>query len=53
MATVFFIPKLRLRELDTVHHVVSTIPVKAAVTGGRSSPVERFCEVVLDDVRAS
>jgi len=46
-------PELRLRELDTVHHVVSTIPVKAAVTGGRNSPVERFCEVVLDDVRAS
>jgi hypothetical protein len=48
-----FHSELRLRELDTMHHVVSTVPVKAAVTGGRGTPVERFCEVVLDDVRAS
>jgi hypothetical protein len=45
--------ELRLRELDTVHHIVNTIPVKAAMTGSWNSPVERFCEVVLDDVRAS
>lgn len=48
-----FHSELRLRELDTVHRLVSTVPVKAAVTGGRGTPVERFCEVVLDDVRAS
>lgn len=44
--------ELRLRELDILHHLVSTVPVKAAVTGGRSIPVERFCKVLLDDVRA-
>jgi len=52
-ANRLFHRELRLRELDTVHRVVETIPVKEAVTGGWSSPVERFCEVVLDDVRAS
>ncbi len=52
-ANRLFHRELRLRELDTVHRVVRTIPVKQAVTGGWSRPVERFCEVVLDDVRAS
>ena len=44
--------ELRLRELDILHRLVSTVPVKAAVTGARSTLVERFCEVLLDDVRA-
>ena len=52
-ANRLFHRELRVRELDTVHRVVQTIPVKQAVTGGWSRPVERFCEVVLDDVRAS
>jgi hypothetical protein len=44
--------ELRLHELDIIHRVVSTVPVKAAMTGSWSSPVEQFCEVILDDVRA-
>jgi len=52
-ANRLFHPELRVRELDMVHRIARTIPVKEGVTGGWSSPVERFCEVVLDDVRAS
>jgi len=52
-ANRLFHRELRLRELDMVHRVARTIPVKEGVTGGWSRPVERFCEVVLGDVRAS
>jgi hypothetical protein len=52
-ANRLFHHELRLRELDMVHRVARTIPVKEGVTGGWSRPVERFCEVVLGDVRAS
>lgn len=52
-ANRLFHPELRVRELDLVHRIARTIPVKEGVTGGWSSPVERFCEIVLDDVRAS
>lgn len=52
-ANRLFHPELRVRELDMVHRIARTIPVKEGVTGGWSSPVKRFCEVVLDDVRAS
>jgi hypothetical protein len=42
--------ELRLRELDTVHHVVGSVPVKVAATGAEQRLLERFCEVLLDDL---
>jgi hypothetical protein len=48
-----FHDELRVREVDTVHRLVSTVPVKSATTGGPLTPVGRFCQVVLDDIRAS
>jgi hypothetical protein len=44
--------ELRLYELDLVHHVVSTVPVKVA-NRARGASIGKFCEVVLDDVRTS
>lgn len=48
-----FHDELRLREVDTVHRIVNTVPVKSAATGGPQTPVQRFCEIVLDDIRAT
>lgn len=42
--------ELRLRELDTVHRVVSSVPVKIAATGAEPRTLERFCRVLLDDL---
>ena len=41
--------ELRLYELDLVHHVVSTVPVKVA-DRVRGASIEEFCEVLLNDV---
>lgn len=45
--------ELRLRELDTIHHVAGAVPVKVATTGGEGQLLERFCNVILEDVRPS
>jgi hypothetical protein len=42
--------ELRLRELDTVHAVASTVPVKVATPAADGRLIERFCEVILDDL---
>jgi hypothetical protein len=42
--------ELRLQELNTVHHVVSSVPVKAVATGARPELVSRFCDVLLADL---
>jgi len=45
--------ELRLRELDTLQHVVSSVPVKVAATGAQPHLISCFCEVLLDDLRYS
>jgi hypothetical protein len=48
-----FHDELRVRELDLVHELVAAVPVKEAATGAESTLLEQFCDVLLDDVRAS
>ena len=45
-----FHDELRLRELDTIHRVVSAVPVRIAATGAEPRHVGRFCELLLDDL---
>ena len=45
--------ELRLRELDTLQQVVSSVPVKVAATGAQPHLIPRFCEVLLDDLHSS
>jgi hypothetical protein len=45
-----FHEELRVHELDIIHRIVGTVPVKAAAAGADGSTLERFCEVILDDV---
>jgi hypothetical protein len=44
---------LRIRELETVHHVVTSVPVKVAATGAQPHLIPRFCEILLDDLHCS
>ena len=48
-----FHDELRLRELDTLHHIVNNVPVKVAATGAQAQLIPRFCEVLLDDLHRS
>ena len=41
---------LRLRELDVMHRVVRTVPVKVAVTGAEPRLIERLGETLLADL---
>jgi len=41
---------LRLRELDVVHRMASTVPVKVAVTGAEPRLMGRFGEMLLADL---
>lgn len=52
-ANRLFHDELRLRELDTLQHVVSSVPVKVAATGAQPHLIPRFCEVLLDDLHCS
>jgi hypothetical protein len=45
-----FHEELRLRELDVVHRVVGTVPVKVAVTGAEPRLIERFGAMLLADL---
>jgi hypothetical protein len=45
-----FHEELRVRELDVVHRVVSTVPVKVAVTGAEPRLIGPFCETLLADL---
>ena len=45
-----FHDELRMRELDTVHRVVRSVPVRVAATGAEQRLIGRFCEVLLDDL---
>jgi len=48
-----FHDRLRVQELDVIHRLVASVPVKVATTGGDGRFLERFCEVILEDVRSS
>ena len=48
-----FHDELRLRELDTLQHIVNNVPVKVAATGAQAHLIPRFCEVLLDDLHRS
>jgi hypothetical protein len=45
-----FHEELRVYELDIVHRIVGTVPVKSAAAEADGRALERFCEVILDDV---
>jgi hypothetical protein len=45
-----FHEQLRVRELDVIHRIVGTVPVRTATAGADGDLLERFCEVILDDV---
>jgi hypothetical protein len=45
-----FHEQLRVHELDVIHRIVGTVPVRAATAGADGDLLERFCEVILDDV---
>jgi energy-coupling factor transporter ATP-binding protein EcfA2 len=45
-----FHEELRVHELDIIHRIVGTVPVKAAAAGPDGNMLERFCEVILEDV---
>ena len=52
-ANRLFHDELRVRELDTLQHLVSTVSVKVAATGAQPHLIPRFCEVLLDDLRCA
>lgn len=45
--------ELRTSELDTVHHLAATVPIKTATAGQDGTSLEKFCSVILDDLRCS
>jgi hypothetical protein len=45
--------ELRISELDTVHHLAATVPIKMATADQDGTSLERFCSVILDDLRCS
>jgi hypothetical protein len=45
-----FHEELRVHELDMVHRIVGTVPVKAAAAEADGRALERFCEDILNDV---
>lgn len=49
-ANRLFHQELRVRELDTLRPLVASVPVKVAATGAKPHLINRFCEVLLDDL---
>jgi hypothetical protein len=45
--------QLRVQELDTVHHLARSVPIKTATANQDGTSLKRFCAVILDDVRRS
>jgi hypothetical protein len=42
--------ELRLRELDAMHRIVATVPVRVAATGAEQRLIGRFCDTLLADL---
>lgn len=45
--------ELRASELDTVHQLAASVPIKAATANQDGNSLEKFCSVILDDLRRS
>lgn len=41
---------LKLRELDAVHRIAASVPVRVAVTGAERRFIGRFCDMLLEDL---
>ena len=44
-----FHEELRLRELDAVHRIAASVPVRVAATGAERRFIGRFCDTLLED----
>jgi hypothetical protein len=45
--------ELRTSELDTIHHLAATVPIKTATADRDGTSLGRFCSLILDDLRHS
>jgi hypothetical protein len=45
--------ELRTSELDTVHHLAATVPIKTATADQDGTSLEKFCSIILEDFRCS